>query len=184
MGLDLIISGFLAARKLFPGRRKRMPEICNIGNESIEYFANEVRRYGHIFGDLRDIVCRMRGRVEIRPDRELIFGGDLMVRKRPREFVIYVSEVGFPLRERYIIAHELGHFVLHSQCGKYEIKQGYEKRTSEGEERQADLFARALLIPADQLCLLAKNNFSLLGLSMHFCVPTGVLNQRIKDLTS
>jgi hypothetical protein len=44
------------------------------------------------------------------------------------------------VRQRFTIAHELGHFVMHSSHG-----------TDDDSERQADVFAGALLIPRDLL---------------------------------
>jgi Zn-dependent peptidase ImmA (M78 family) len=44
------------------------------------------------------------------------------------------------VRQRFTIAHELGHFVMHSSHG-----------TDDESERQADVFAGALLIPRDFL---------------------------------
>jgi hypothetical protein len=44
------------------------------------------------------------------------------------------------VRQRFTIAHELGHFVMHSHHG-----------TDDDSERQADVFAGALLIPKDIL---------------------------------
>jgi hypothetical protein len=44
------------------------------------------------------------------------------------------------VRQRFTIAHELGHFVMHSSHG-----------TDDDSERQADVFAGALLVPRDAL---------------------------------
>jgi len=44
------------------------------------------------------------------------------------------------VRQRFTIAHELGHFVMHSAHG-----------TDDDSERQADVFAGALLVPRDAL---------------------------------
>jgi Zn-dependent peptidase ImmA (M78 family) len=71
------------------------------------------------------------------------------------EWVIIVNEEDAPTRKRFTIAHEIGHFMLHS--GKTfvdEFSAGetfYRDHEKNGQEREANHFAANLLIPAKEL---------------------------------
>ncbi len=68
--------------------------------------------------------------------------------------VIGVNRNQHPNRQRFTVAHELGHYLLHS-TGRVHVERGYsiklrDGRSSEGvdeEEKEANLFAAELLMP-------------------------------------
>ncbi len=61
-------------------------------------------------------------------------------------FDIYVSNFTGPTRNRFSIAHELGHYFLHSMQGEMKIRA--ERFGSTREEWEANWFAAAFLMPA------------------------------------
>ncbi len=64
------------------------------------------------------------------------------------KFEILVFNFTGPLRDRFTIAHELGHYILHSDYGKYRIKaarSGSDK--VEKVESEANYFAAGFLMP-------------------------------------
>ena len=62
-----------------------------------------------------------------------------------REFKIFVSDFTGLLRNRFTIAHELGHYILHSDYGKHKIKAA---RSGTGRvESEANYFAAGFLMP-------------------------------------
>lgn len=76
-----------------------------------------------------------------------------------------------PVRQRFTIAHELGHFVLHKKelsLSKTELPVFRNGRSSTGEnkqEREANLFAASLLMPENFIEDELKN-FNLIGGSL------------------
>jgi Zn-dependent peptidase ImmA (M78 family) len=72
--------------------------------------------------------------------------GAIEVRKE-QEFTIYLSPFTGPLRDRFTIAHELGHYFLHSKVGKKRIRV---PRAGGGrEEWEANWFAAGFLMPEE-----------------------------------
>jgi hypothetical protein len=61
------------------------------------------------------------------------------------DFEIKLSAFTGPERDRFTIAHELGHYVLHSQCGKQRIRA--ERFGRSLVEVEANWFAAAFLMP-------------------------------------
>jgi IrrE N-terminal-like domain len=72
------------------------------------------------------------------------------------EWGIFVNARSCPTRQRFTIAHELGHFVLHRgqqtgfQCDKDAVHLGLGESATI--EREADEFASHLLMPSDVVC--------------------------------
>jgi Zn-dependent peptidase ImmA (M78 family) len=72
---------------------------------------------------------------------------------------IYVKSSDPPVRKRYTVAHELGHFFLHSDIEKFVDSRSnlYRHNGIDGEDRlrevQANLFAVSLLMPSELLRL-------------------------------
>ena len=65
-----------------------------------------------------------------------------------RDFKIYLPFHSSPLRDRFTIAHELGHYILHSRLAGVEKLKA--TRSGHGRvEWEANWFAAGLLMPAD-----------------------------------
>ena len=99
----------------------------------------------------------------------------------PNEWGIFYNAKARPERQRFTLAHELGHFVLHRDshasfnCDKESIYTGAD--TLKQIEREADEFASNLLMPGDLLRQRITGkwiNFHLLGdLAKEFGVSLG-----------
>lgn len=86
-------------------------------------------------------------------------------------FTIYISSLLSPLQERFAIAHELGHYVLHSVFGKNrDIFTQENYNNANWMELEANLFAEAFLMPKEEV----KNFDSLVELASYFKVPISV----------
>jgi Zn-dependent peptidase ImmA (M78 family) len=76
----------------------------------------------------------------------------LLIRKEGRA-LIGVNSSEAPVRQRFTIAHELGHYILHPRKDAFvDFRKG--RAATElrpPRERQADMFAAALLMPRSQL---------------------------------
>jgi Zn-dependent peptidase ImmA (M78 family) len=107
-----------------------------------------------------------------------------MIRVRPDEDpTIYVNAGESPLRQRFTIAHEIGHFVERSnqgqddfafideRGGKYDLHEFY-----------ADEFAGNLLMPAHEIARLRDEGYTPVQMAAHFGVSVPALNMRLERL--
>lgn len=140
----------------------------------IEIAENFARRFQFkAGGSLRSIVERLSGRIEYVAPHKMTDKARLQLTPTSDTlFTISLSSLLSPLQERVSIAHELGHYVLHSVFGKNKdifTQENYNNYANRM-ELEADLFAEALLMPKD-----AVQNFdSLIELASYFKVPISV----------
>lgn len=96
------------------------------------------------------------------------------------DFTIHFSKYSGPLHDRFVIAHELGHYFIHSQQGKI---KGYYPRKSDGiAEFQANWFACGLLMPTKEfldVLDVTQDEYTIAG---RFMVPTKAVEMRKKQL--
>lgn len=95
---------------------------------------------------------------------------------------MYVSNADKTVRQNFTIAHELGHWILHR-----ENQQAYKvllRRPIGGEtedmEKEANVFAAELLVPADMLKKYKKQGLSNFELAEIFMVSESVINYRLE----
>lgn len=106
-------------------------------------------------GDLSEVVRRMGGRI-----RHIdLTGADASdsgsIEINGKEFEIRLATATGPLRDRFTIAHELGHFILHYLYPKQHLGVDVERMVAQRygndqAEREANWFAAAFLMPASQ----------------------------------
>lgn len=125
-----------------------MAEPCRLNRKEIEdkaeTFATKISY--EPAGELEEIVSSLGGEVIYQPlsawekshEASIIVLG-------PKEFQINLSNFHGPLRNRFSMAHELGHYVLHSNFGEKKIRAA--RFGNSLEEQEANLFAAALLMP-------------------------------------
>jgi Zn-dependent peptidase ImmA (M78 family) len=104
--------------------------------------------------DLNKVVDHLGGQIRYRSFLETLTSEDGAIEIRgPRSFVIYLSNATSPRRDRFTIAHELGHYFLHFPQQRDEMSQGkvmVGRRSGAGrEETEAHWFAAEFLMPAD-----------------------------------
>ncbi|MBF0401667.1 MAG: ImmA/IrrE family metallo-endopeptidase [Magnetococcales bacterium] len=103
-------------------------------------------------GDIESAVRKAGGRIEFRDpfDFDLGDSGSIHIKKL-RDFVIYVSIFTSLSRDRFTIAHEIGHYVLHYFIrfkGVQEQEAMVCERAGEGRvEWEANWFAAGFLMP-------------------------------------
>ncbi len=125
--------------------------------------------------DIMSVVSALRGKVEyVDPDDIFPDKAVITVHKKPVDlfkFVIQVSMLTFPLQERYSIAHELGHYILHSDCGQKEIRATESQHYNEHDivEREANIFASAFLMSRTDIEKMTPANER--RIASHFGVP-------------
>jgi Zn-dependent peptidase ImmA (M78 family) len=102
---------------------------------------------------VRDLLARTGGETYVSPDpgQQEAEGGSLVIRGE-RDYTIYLSPYTTTHSDNFMIAHEVGHYVLHFFPRKEELAVPlWFPRYGVGPvEWQANRFAAALLMPADQ----------------------------------
>ncbi len=131
-------------------------------------------------GDLRPIVEKLGGRIEVEPWEPGAHSGMLEVSEQGN-FTIWLSPFTAELRDRFTIAHELGHFFLHADAGEKPIK--IKREGNSRVESEANWFAAGFLLP-QKAFLEAYRKFggSIAALSSRFNVSDSVIATRIKVL--
>jgi len=116
----------------------------------------------------------------------------LLIRKNGRA-LIGVNSSEAPVRQRFTIAHEIAHFILHPQKDAF---VDFRKERAEGEakparERQADMFAAALLMPRKMLMKdfrrLAKDGYTdriTMTLARQYGVSEDAMRFRLMNLST
>jgi Zn-dependent peptidase ImmA (M78 family) len=116
----------------------------------------------------------------------------LLIRKNGRA-LIGVNSSEAPVRQRFTIAHEIGHFILHPRQDAF---VDFRKGTGKGEvkpprERHADMFAAALLMPRKTLVKdfrrLAKDGYTdqiTATLAKQYAVSEDAMRFRLMNLNS
>jgi hypothetical protein len=135
-------------------------EASALSNETITDYAELIGAryeiYEGCWADVEGLVQRLGGTVQTQRDFE-----SLQVR-RPGDFTVYVPAFTNKLRDRFTIAHELGHYCLHYVVPKRQ-DVGLFWRGGEGRaEQEADLFAASLLMPREtfiQACRQHRNDW-------------------------
>lgn len=119
-----------------------------LSNAAIREYAERVGEHYQIYdragtADIRELVRKLGGRVEIGDTKE-----SLRV-SREGDFVIYLPRVTSSRRDRFTIAHELGHYFLHYLHPKREDGAAFGRGERNDVETQANVFASSLLMPAE-----------------------------------
>src|SRR5262249_28678245 len=140
--------------------------------------------------------------IEIKRDKvDAELSGFLVRDHQAKRSVIGANKAHHPHRQRFTIAHELGHFLLHrgqtvhldetQQAFTVNLRDAESAKGEDSEEREANLFAAELLMPAKFLAkdlegvtldLLADNSI-LVKLAKKYKVSTQALTFRLANLS-
>lgn len=95
------------------------------------------------------------------------------------DFDIYLSTFSGPLRDRFTIAHELGHYFLHSRQGEVPLRA---TRKGSGQlEWEANWFAASLLMPSKKFAEVSANyQGDIYAIAGHFQVSSQAVEIRKK----
>lgn len=101
-----------------------------------------------------------------------------------KRFTIYISAASGPLRNRFTIAHELGHYFLHAEGGKKELTVHRTSGKSDKRvEWQANWFAAAFLMPEAAVSDFYQNQSKDLDrIAANFKVSREAITIRLKQL--
>ena len=160
--------------------------------EAGDYEPSQAYDFGELVGkelkwfpdfDLRDFFVQRGGTIHYidyaifrrYPD---IFTNSIYVRSI-NDFDIILPAYASMTENRFTLAHELGHYILHAKrSGK-----SYARRNGDTPvEKQADCFAMGFLIPSGMFRSVIKKYETELELSLAFRVPVFVIQARLRSL--
>jgi len=157
---------------------------CLARKESIETFASKFAAdIGYeLGGPLDPVVQKLGGKIIYQDMTELGDSADASVRVFGKgNFEIYLPNFTTSERDRFSIAHEIGHYVLH-----YPLKNQPMKAARFGSNRvewEANWFAAGFLMPADAFRkFFAKEGGRLGSVAAHFRVSLAAAEARAKTL--
>lgn len=97
-------------------------------------------------------------------------------------FQIGVNSLHHPNRQRFTVAHEIGHFMLHREHGSFEDGLLFRNNQFNQQEREANLFAALLLMP-DREFKPAVARYELEELARTFGVSQQAVKYRIEQIS-
>ncbi len=142
---------------------------------------------GYSPGDeLEPIVQKLGGVIKEQNFDEWLKGNEAaIIVHGPEKFEIFIPSFSSKYRNRFTIAHELGHYILHSRLGERKITVYRFATPNENTqvEREANWFAVGFLMPRKFLDEDFKMNTGLLSISAKYGVSPLTLEIRKKELT-
>ena len=124
---------------------------------------------------------QLHGKIEYTDTPKDSVGGSITVDSR-ENFTIFLSKATSHKRDVFTIAHELGHYFLHSRLGEFQIKANRSEDIDEA-EREAHSFAAAFLMPATKLQkLYEEKEGNISALAEAFNVSLSAMNWRCINL--
>lgn len=155
----------------------------NLDSRIIDEQAEDLaRRCSYSPGDeVLPIVKKMGGLIEYKNflEWEKTHDGSILV-DGPENFTIFLSNFHGPLRNRFTIMHEIGHYVLHSESGRKKIKAA--RFGDSLVEREANQFAASFLMPKEKFLAEWNKNNSLTHLTSKFLVSLTAARVRLSYL--
>ena len=162
------------------------PEPTNLTKESVSRIAENIAsQLNYSAGkDLYDLVEGMGGTIAYKDfwSEGLGASGSLEVRSED-DFTIYVPFDSSELRDRFTIAHELGHYVLHYLWPiQVKSKEPFKLRASRyGSDRvewEANWFSSAFLMPSEEFKKIARDGKTIGQIARHFMVSKSAAQLR------
>jgi Zn-dependent peptidase ImmA (M78 family) len=160
----------------------------NLSRDSVEQIAEAVARqaeYDPAFS-LSDLVGVFGGRLTIKDYTDDSEPGSILI-KGEQNFEVFLPAHTSPLRDRFTVAHELGHYVLHYLWAKRKDPNiGPVFATRYGSDRaewEANWFASAFLMPAGEVSsFMDGSRRSVADVAGHFAVSPSAASIRLKRL--
>lgn len=167
--------------------KESFPPSC-LGREAIQNFAEKISKQFGVTDfsggedPLHKFTKSIGGRVHYQDATEFITSesGSITVNGR-NDFDVYLSAFTGPLRDRFTLAHELGHYFIHSNQGAKPLRAS--RKGSGPIETEANWFAAALLMPKDEFSELAKSlSRDVNALAGHFQVSVRAVEVRLSSV--
>ena len=132
------------------------------------------------------IESELGGRVHLRDFTAQGADPTSLIVRGPKDFDVFVNSGSSIQRQRLELAHELGHFALHTGRGKAaqrDRKLTYNRYDDKPEDKEADRFAIALLVPKGELeAQVESTNGNAVAIAKAFNVPIWLIVARCQAL--
>lgn len=155
-----------------------------LSKEFVESFGTKVAEKFAYYSDfnIKRVVTELGGNYTYDDNNEWydIDSGGIEV-KGKGDFTIYLSNLTSEKRDRFTIAHELGHYILHSEIGKKSIRvqrSGKQERY----EWEANWFAAGFLMPEDKIREFVNAGKSISEMANALGVSARAIDVRLKSL--
>lgn len=133
--------------------------------------------------DIDKIVERIGLEVTYAPLRGTT-SGIILKRDKDSDPEIYIDSTEPRVRQRFTLAHELGHY--YDRASAQDLEYSFlDKRSPDGydlHEFYADEFAGNLLMPADEVQRLRECEYSIPGMAAHFGVSGSAMSMRLSRI--
>jgi len=146
-----------------------LPQPIGWTQKQVQDFASDTaKKWGYAAdGQIDPIVTMLGGKIEMTDWFSPQQTGHIKV-SGPGDFVIQLSPLSGETRRLFTIAHELGHYVLHSQFGKFPLE--ISRHGSDRVEWEANWFAAGFLMPATEFLSLVKQGWNEAEIATRFGV--------------
>ena len=143
----------------------------------VQNFASDAaKKWGYTAnGDIYPVVTMLGGRIEMTDWFSPQQTGRIKV-SGPGDFLIQLSPFSGETRRLFTIAHELGHYVLHSQFGKFPLE--ISRHGSDRVEWEANWFAAGFLMPATEFRNLVNQGWNEAEIATRFKVSEAAVGIR------
>ena len=157
------------------------PPPMNWSKDSVFKFAEKTaNKLGYKPGKpLKPIIEVLGGRIVYQDLSDWAESGGLIVYGE-NDFEILISNFTSGARDQFTIAHELGHYIMHSQLGKHPCKVG--RKGSDRLEWEANWFAAGFLMPEKRFREVYSENSDDQLMAYRFGVSPAAIRIRKKAL--
>ncbi|SDC44683.1 ImmA/IrrE family metallo-endopeptidase [Nocardioides lianchengensis] len=158
-----------------------LTEPSNLSYSAISAYAEKVGEHHGIYSrdgvaDIHSLVAKLGGHVMASTSRESLHVREI------GDFTINVPATTSPRRDRFTIAHELGHYFLHYLLPKREGEQGYGRGGRNRAETEANVFASSLLMPESKFREQCHRREDAWRAALHFDVSPAAAEVRAQVL--
>lgn len=150
----------------------------NLGRQEIEEYAGKVIEAAKLVPgtDLKELIKKFKGRCSVQTFGDWKAETGSVFVHGAGDFDVLLPDFTSPLRDQFTMGHELGHYFLHSQMGKYPLVAN---RFGRGRvEWEANAFAAALLMPKEKFIAEWNSCGNLLRVAATFFVSTDAARVR------
>jgi Zn-dependent peptidase ImmA (M78 family) len=154
----------------------------NLRKAQVEDYARKVaaKLAFDVANDPKDLVTLLDGTIHFQSLDDMMEESGSIFVHAPNDFDILLAQYTSPIRDRFTLAHEIGHYFLHSNQGDIPIVAT--RRGSTRIEWEANWFAAELLMPKSEFTRVHKQLQDWPAIAYHFKVSVDAVKVRGSSL--